>query len=162
AFEKHERVRMEYRLRRHDGEYRWILDSGVPRFTPDGSFAGYIGSAIDVTDHKLAQEALSRLRRRLIQAHDDERTWVARELHDDVIQRMSLLSVELETLSRSQVEDADDRRIRVQRLSLRLMDLTRDVQAISHRLHSSKLEYLGIVSAADGACREIAEQQDVE
>src|SRR5262249_21805433 len=95
AFEKRERFRMEYRLRRHDGEYRWILDSGVPRFTPDGSFAGYIGSAIDVTDHKLAQEALSGLSRRLIQAHEDERTWIARELHDDVIQRMSLLSVEL-------------------------------------------------------------------
>ncbi len=50
--------RFEYRLRRHDGEYRWILDSGVPRFTPEGAFEGYIGSAIDITDRRRAEEAL--------------------------------------------------------------------------------------------------------
>ena len=44
AFDRREPFRMEYRLRRHDGDYRWILDHGVPRFSPDGSFAGHIGS----------------------------------------------------------------------------------------------------------------------
>ena len=48
----------EYRLRRHDGEYRWILDTGVPRLTPEGLFEGYIGSAIDITDRRRAAEAL--------------------------------------------------------------------------------------------------------
>lgn len=48
--------RMEYRLRRHDGVYRWILDHGVPRFLPDGSFIGYIGSCIDITDQRLDRE----------------------------------------------------------------------------------------------------------
>ena len=47
---------MEYRLHRADGEYRWVLDNGVPRFEPDGRFAGYIGSCIDITDLKRAQE----------------------------------------------------------------------------------------------------------
>ena len=47
---------MEYRLRRADGEYRWLLDTGVPRFEPGGTFAGYIGSCIDITDMKRAQE----------------------------------------------------------------------------------------------------------
>jgi signal transduction histidine kinase len=52
---------MEYRLRRADGAYRWVIDRGVPRFTPAGEFAGYIGSGIDITDLKLAQEeALAR------------------------------------------------------------------------------------------------------
>ena len=48
----------EYRLRRHDGEYRWVLDTGVPRFTPEGAFEGYIGSVIDITDRRRAEEAL--------------------------------------------------------------------------------------------------------
>jgi PAS domain S-box-containing protein len=58
AFDRREAFRMEYRLRRHDGEFRWILDIGVPRFNPDGSFAGYIGSCIDVTEQRRAEEQL--------------------------------------------------------------------------------------------------------
>lgn len=52
---------MDYRLRRHDGEYRWIADSGVPRFDSQGNFAGFIGSCIDVTERKLAEDRLRRL-----------------------------------------------------------------------------------------------------
>lgn len=50
--------RMEYRLRRSDGQYRWLLDTGLPRYQPDGDFAGFIGSCIDITDFKDANEAL--------------------------------------------------------------------------------------------------------
>lgn len=56
SFEAHLPFETEYRLRRHDGEYRWMLDIGVPRYTPDGEFAGYIGSAIDITDRKHSEE----------------------------------------------------------------------------------------------------------
>ena len=56
AFDARHEFQMEYRLRRADGEYRWILDKGVPRFEPSGVFAGYIGSCIDVTDFKRDQE----------------------------------------------------------------------------------------------------------
>jgi PAS domain S-box-containing protein len=58
AFDRREAFKMEYRLRRHDGEFRWVLDIGVPRFNPDGSFAGYIGSCIDVTEQRRAEEQL--------------------------------------------------------------------------------------------------------
>ncbi len=50
--------RMEYRLRRADGEYRWILDHGAPRCTPDGEFVGFIGSCVDISDRKRAEEDL--------------------------------------------------------------------------------------------------------
>jgi PAS domain S-box-containing protein len=60
AFDRREEFRMEYRLRRHDGEYRWVLDIGVPRFDESRSFLGYIGVAIDVTEHRLADEVRSR------------------------------------------------------------------------------------------------------
>lgn len=56
AFDARRPFRMEYRLRRADGEYRWMLNEGVPRFSPDGSFAGYIGSCVDVTEKRRAEE----------------------------------------------------------------------------------------------------------
>src|SRR5689334_22025655 len=55
AFEGPDPFQMEYRLRRHDGEYRWMLDHGVPTFDVNGSFTGYIGSCVDVTVRKTAE-----------------------------------------------------------------------------------------------------------
>jgi len=56
SFDARRSFQVEYRLRRADGEYRWVLDNGVPRFEPDGRFAGYIGSCVDIADLKRAQE----------------------------------------------------------------------------------------------------------
>jgi PAS domain S-box-containing protein len=61
AFEARQPFRTEYRLRRFDGEYRWVIEHGVPRFAPDGAFVGYIGACMDITDQKRAL-ALSSLR----------------------------------------------------------------------------------------------------
>lgn len=62
AFVARRSFRMEYRLRRADGQYRWILDQGMPRYAPGGGFAGYIGSCIDISDFKEAHEALGQLK----------------------------------------------------------------------------------------------------
>ncbi|MGB8325703.1 MAG: PAS domain S-box protein [Candidatus Acidiferrum sp.] len=62
AFHARRPFRMEYRLRRADGEYRWVIESGIPRYTLDGEFAGYIGSNIDITDLKRAEQERERLR----------------------------------------------------------------------------------------------------
>ncbi|MGZ8972617.1 PAS domain S-box protein [Methylomagnum sp.] len=58
AFEARQAFEMEYRLRRHDGEYRWILDRGIPRYAADAKFLGYIGSCIDINDRKHLEAAL--------------------------------------------------------------------------------------------------------
>jgi len=63
SFEARESFEMEYRLRRHDGEYRWMLDHGIPRFSPGGDFLGYIGSLIDITERKGAEAEREQLAR---------------------------------------------------------------------------------------------------
>ncbi len=162
AFDRREPFRMEYRLRRHDEEYRWILDIGVPRFNNDCSFAGYIGSCIDVTERKLAEEALADVGRKLIQAQEEERAWIARELHDDISQRIAVVIIDLQRHEQQLTGSAEDVKSRVAQALRRLFDLGTSVRSISHRLHSSDLEYLGLGSAAATLCKEISEQRDVE
>jgi len=158
AFDQRQSFAMEYRVRRNDGEYRWILDTGVPRFNANGSFAGYIGSCLDITDRKLAEEALASVGRRLIEAHEEERTWIARELHDDIVQRVVLLTIELQQTA----DVTTGLQNHVRQVCRRLNDLAGDIQTLSHRLHSSKLEYLGLVGAAKSFCRELSEQRNVQ
>jgi PAS domain S-box-containing protein len=70
AFDARREFTMEYRLRRWDGEYCWVVDHGVPRFEADGAFLGYIGSCLDVTERKRAQDALEQERSFLRQVID--------------------------------------------------------------------------------------------
>ena len=65
SFDSRQEFTMEYRLRRHGGEYRWILGEGVPRFAPDGKFLGYIGCATDITERKRTESELRRQREEL-------------------------------------------------------------------------------------------------
>ena len=160
AFNRRESFELQYRLRRKDGEYRWVLDDGVPRFNPDGTFVGYIGSCIDITERKLAEESLTTIGRRLIEAHEAERTRIGRELHDDINQRLALLAIALDRWS----QDTSTNEVTelVCHTRARITEIAQDVQGLSHRLHSSKLDYLGLAAAARSFCRELSEKTKVE
>jgi signal transduction histidine kinase len=162
SYEQRAPFTMTYRLRRHDGTYRWILDSGVPRLLPDGAFAGYIGSAVDVTSHKLAEESLATLSQKLVEAHETERARIARELHDDIGQRIAIITMDLDGLSRSLPLPVTDLRTRIDGISDRSVALARDIQAISHSLHFGKLDRLGVAAASAAFCREVSEAQNIE
>lgn len=149
---------MEYRLRRSDGVYRWIMDLGVPRFNTDGSFVGYIGSAIDVTDQKLAHEALQRVSGQLIEAQEKERRRIARDLHDDICQKLALLSVELQQARGGLNGSSPETKEQLEEMHKHCSGIALDVQSLSHQLHSSKLDYLGLTAAVRGFCRELAKQ----
>jgi PAS domain S-box-containing protein len=151
----------EYRLRRRDGVYRWMLDVAAPRINEDGSFAGFIGSAIDISDQKLANESLETISGKLIEAQEEERSRIARELHDDICQRMALLSMEL---GQDSVEfDGSSRPAlaRIQEIQDHCIEIANDVQALSHKLHSSKLDYLGVEAAIRSFCRELSHQHNI-
>ena len=290
AFDRREQFRMEYRMRRHDGEYRWVLNHGVPRFTPEGVFAGFIGTAIDVTEAKVAQtklaqaterlrlameaggiggwevdlktdrrfrfgtripallalapeidsgppekfwahvhpqdrrrlaqalegaeqshtefdeefrvlgedgtlhwvrtrgkyvysadgepetilgisvetterkraeEVLASLSRRLIEGQEADRARIARDLHDDIGQRLALLSLGLAQVKRLEFTRKDEARRMIDRMEKQVFDITSNVNSVSHRLHSSSLRYLGLTAAARSCCKEFSSQHGV-
>src|ERR1700685_4164586 len=86
---------MEYRMRHHTGQYRWILDRGVPRYTPDGTFEGYVGGCLDIHAQKEAAEKIriAEDMTRLMKAQDEERRHIARELHDRAGQTLTVVGM---------------------------------------------------------------------
>jgi signal transduction histidine kinase len=98
----------------------------------------------------------------LIEAHEQERTRIARDLHDDVVQRLALLSIELEGVEQDVLDVASELRTRIEALRNQTTQIVDDVQLLSHELHSSKLECLGIVEATKIFCKEFSERQKVE
>ncbi len=165
-FDARQPFQMEYRLRRHDGEYRWVLDQGAPRLTPNGEFAGYIGACTDVTDRRRAEEGLRTNQRelrvltgRMLNSQEVERRRIARELHDDVNQSLALLSVELDLLAQKPEETGAQLGGRLHKLSAKVKQLSTSVHDLSHQLHPSKLEQLGLVAVVRGLCKELTQSQ---
>jgi PAS domain S-box-containing protein len=123
---------------------------------------GAVVAFIDITDRKAAEVALASVSRRLIEAQEQERTRIARELHDDISQRLALLTIELERLLETSPDLPLETRSRMGELRNRSAELASDVQSLSHELHSSKLEYLGMAPAMRSLCHELSRQQRVE
>jgi PAS domain S-box-containing protein len=163
AFDERAPFRKEYRLRRRDGEYRWVFAQGVPRFDGDGSFVGYIGSCIDVTERKAAEEAVASLSGRLIEAQEEECKRIAREIHDDFNQRLAMVAIDLdeisETIKGSSFDGASER---LHEIFDRVSELGADLHSLSHTLHSSTLENLGLIAGMRTMCAEFAEQQELQ
>ena len=140
------------------GSTRWNRWEVRPWRNPDGTVGGILVFAEDITHRKQMEEELSGMSRKLIESQEQERTRIGRELHDDINQRLAMLAVELEQLEQNPSEVAS----RARELRKAMADLSNDVQALSHDLHSSKLEYLGVVAGIKSWCKEFAERQKLE
>jgi PAS domain S-box-containing protein len=162
AFDARVDFEMEYRLKRYDGKYRWIVDFGVPRFEADGTFCGYIGSCVDITDRRSSEKALEELSGRLLVAQEEERTRIARELHDDFSQRLALQCIGLEQLWKKLPKSMVEERINIKELLKTTQEMSSDMHSLSHQLHSSKLEYAGLLPTLRGLCQEISQKYGVQ
>ncbi len=153
---------IEYRLRRADGEYRWVIDKGIPRYSPNGEFAGYIGSCLDITERKLAEQEREELAGRLIDAQEQERSRLARELHDDFNQRLAVLAIDLERCAEIMSHSPAKASERMLELWNRASEIGADLHTLSHQLHSSTLQSLGLILGVGAFCDEFSQQQGIQ
>jgi len=155
-FEKQVLFSRDLQLKRKDGTPVWVLFNAAVHSDHDRPIVQ--ATMIDISEWKSAEEALSGMTRKLIEAQEQERARIGRELHDDIGQRLGMLSFQLEKLQDNPFET----RSRVQQLRKEIIEISNDVQALSHQLHSSKLEYLGVVGGMKSWCRDFAERQKIE
>jgi PAS domain S-box-containing protein len=127
----------------------------------DGLPGGLLIFSEDITRRKQIDEALSEIPRKLIEAQEQERSRIGRELHDDIGQRLALLNLELQQLHENSLI-LPNVRSRIGELQEQISEIAADIQSLSHELHSATLQYLGLARAMRGFCREFGEQQKVE
>ena len=153
-----DRYSLEKRYVRKDGIQFWgRLNVSLWR-NGDGGSPLVFAFVEDITDRKLSELALASVSRRLIEAQERERIRISRELHDDIGQRLAMLSSELQQLQ----EDPFEARGRIAELQKQTAEIAEDIQSLSHELHSSKLQFLGIAVATKSFCQEFETQQKVE
>jgi signal transduction histidine kinase len=117
---------------------------------------------MDFTDRKLTEASLEELSGRLITAQEEERTRIARELHDDFSQRMALQGIGLRQLWKRLPESEVEARAKVQELLKGTQELSSDMHSLSHELHSSRLEHVGLVPALIGLCEEMSSKYNIQ
>lgn len=166
---KRQNYQMEKRFIRKDGTLFWGHVSISLLTRPGGAPPLVIGMLRDVSERKATEEKLreaglelQRLTARLIQAQDDERKRISQELHDDIGQRLSLLTVNLDTL-RTQLNaiGIEENRQRVTDSLQLASELATDIHHLSHELHSSKLQHLGLGAALKDLCDRVSAQDQV-
>jgi PAS domain S-box-containing protein len=166
----------EFRVRRSDGEYRWVIAQGIPRFSDQGEFLGYAGSLADITERRdaeaqlrqtntvLAAELQERIKAehevhdlsaRLIHAQEEERSRLARELHDDLSQQIAALNLGVFKL-KGKVPTESEARVEVDKIQRKLVELAEHTRRLSHELHPGVLKHAGLATALQSYCEELA------
>jgi PAS domain S-box-containing protein len=154
--------RFEKRCRHKSGRTVYTESSASLIRTPSGEPRYFVGEVLDVTERKQAEEALTRVNQRVIEAQEQEAARIARDLHDDINQQLTILMIGMEMMKKRVPVSAEEFREQMSELTRQAEKISSGVRSISHRLHSSELEYLGLVAAMKGHCKESAKQHKVE
>ena len=162
AVRTHNPFRAEFRVIGEDGSIRWVVARGTATKVKNASSDNIRGIAVDISDRKRAEEAITSLSGRLIKSQEDEQRRIAREIHDDYGQNLAMISIELKRLvGQTASEDANVGR-RLQELSQRVDQLIDAMRHLSHSLHSSTLEILGLAGGLKSFCNEFTKNQNIQ
>jgi signal transduction histidine kinase len=147
---------------RSDGTRLWLTSRGETVVDAFGHPIYLRGTTQDITDRKLSEEALRAVSGRLITAQEEERARIARELHDDLSQRMALLHVSLEEFKRSIPGPASQVEQQLDNIVKMAAEVSSNIHGLSHQLHPARLDTLGLVGSLRGLCREFSEQYKLQ
>ena len=151
-----------YRVLRPDGSVIWLEANGRVLFDDQGKRQRIIGLVADVTERKLVEEALSSLSRRLIEAQEQERARIARELHDDLSQRMALLQIGLGQFEQDTTGFSSEARQQLHDIAELCREVSTSIHNLSHQIHPFKLDILGLVASLAGSCKEFSNQHNLQ
>ncbi len=149
---------LTFRMIGSEGRIAWVQN--LVSITPQNGTAGRMhGFMIDISERKRSEEALKLLGSRLIAAQEEERKRIARELHDDLNQRMAVLSIELDQLSQKTRKSIGLQK-RLHEMQLQAQEIASDIHRLSYKLHPSKLDHLGLAAAVKSLCEELTLTQN--
>ena len=162
-FDARRSFEMEYRMRHHTGQYRWILDRGVPRYAPDGTFEGYVGGCLDIHDQKEAAEKvrIADDMTRLMKTQDEERRRIARELHDSAGQTLAVLGINLAKFVDRAKSLAPELAKEGKEIEAIVQQLSREIRTTSYLLHPPLLDESGLASALSWYVEGLAERSQI-
>lgn len=160
AVETGQPYQLEYRALRSDGNIRWIDARGSGYRGQAGEPLYMIGIVVDTTERKRADHERLELGGRLIHAQEQERRRLAREIHDDFCQRLAVVTVQMQAM-RAMLKD-EKATVLLENVLGEVAQLGEDLQALSHQLHSSRFEVLGLVPSIAALCVDMAKQYQLE
>ena len=154
-------LQITHRMLRADGTVIWVERSSRAQFDERGKMLRMVGMVADVTARVRAERELSELGGRLIHAQEEERTRIARELHDDLGQRMTLLQINVERFKQDTAELSSKARRELNNIAELTSECSSEIHEISHQLHPSRLETLGLVTTLGSFCKEFSLQHNL-
>ncbi len=152
---------LEYRIELPEGGIRWVR-SFIQVSMDQADSPMFQMAAIDITEQKETERNLHRISGRLIAVAEDERSNLARDLHDDLSQSLALISIRLELLSRSISDKDEELKGSIQEVVASVQSTAQDVHDLSRRLHPTKLRQLGLDRAIKSLCSEMNEAGKLE
>jgi signal transduction histidine kinase len=147
---------IELRLGDAHGAYRSALCHGAPYAGVGGALQGYVGCCYDISGQRHAERALTEIGSKLLNAQEEERGRIARELHDDLGQQTALLATKIETLLRASKTQSPTLRDGIADAGRGIQDLAVSIHNLSHELHPPKLKLLGLVRTLESLCRNLS------